>query len=102
MIAALVISISFSASLFFLVSSDEQQYIVAQNTSDVKVTDGVQNFTLNLAVGTLIGGNPETSVIMTEARAIPVMQATNITFPVDTEIDCDPPPGYPNPCTPYS
>lgn len=54
---------------------------------------------INLTKSMFIGGSPEKHIKLTENRTMPTT-AGNITFLNGTEIDCDPPPGHPNPCYP--
>jgi hypothetical protein len=75
----------------------EQKYETQHPVYNVQTNVGPRN----ISEKTLVGGNNATNRIW---LTVPTNFSTpfgNFTFPADTELDCDVPPGYPNPCNPY-
>jgi hypothetical protein len=72
----------------------DQKYEIQLPVKNVPTTQGLKNFSEK----TLIGGDNATNFIRLTAPFNFTTPFGNYTFPDDTEIDCDVPPGFPNPC----
>ncbi len=75
----------------------DQKYEIQNPAYNVPTSAGLKNFSEK----TLVGGNNATNFIR---LTLPTNFSTplgNFTFPSETQIDCNVPPGYPNPCNPY-
>jgi len=72
---------------------DEGVYELAQNHTHVVTNNG----TIDLSEGVLIGGNPQEYIVLTQETSLNTTDG-EVIFTNGTKIDCNPPPGYPNPC----
>lgn len=71
-------------------------YKLSQNVYNVETNIG----TVTLHTNNWIGGTYTNSIFLRERITVDTDQGI-IVFDEETEVDCDVPPGHPNPCDPY-
>lgn len=68
-------------------------YELSEEAVGVSTSEG----TKDLPETTLVGGDPSNYITLSEETTMETTSGTQ-TFAVGTKVDCDPLPGYPNPC----
>ncbi len=81
---------------FAFAEGDDAVYVLDENVS-VETSNGV----VMLYSGMLIGGAPKSYIWLVRNYTLNTTVGPTHFFN-QTVIDCEVPPGYPNPCTPYS
>lgn len=76
----------------------DPQNIKVKIPNNVSFSNTIYNFTI--MSGMSIGGNPATYALLAETVTLHT-SVGDIVFTNGTKIDCDVPPGYPDPCDPY-
>ncbi len=74
-------------------STGDNSNQLAETVTGVATNNG----TLTFQNGTLIGGDPDTYITLTQSRTF-LVATGSAEYPSGTKVDCNPPPGYPNPC----
>lgn len=90
----LVIALVFFVGVVF--SGAEPPVIPAEILEEARGVS-TSNGVLDLPAGTYVGGNPSNYVTLTQGTFMLIDSGYEF-FPVDTKVDCDPQPGYPDPC----
>lgn len=96
LIASLIILLGLVLMFGFIVAEGGPSEL-SEEAEDISTSNGV----LDLPEGTLIGGNPTNYITLSEGTTLETTAGSEY-FASGTKIDCDVPPGEPNPCDPYA
>ena len=88
-----VILLTLSILWLFEAGTAEDSNQLGETVYGVATTNGTLTFENN----TLIGGDPVSYITLTEGRIFLTTTGQQY-YDSGTKIDCNPPPGYPNPC----
>jgi hypothetical protein len=92
--ALLVIGLLVVLSAVFAGDEKTSYWTFDETVAGVQTSVGVRT----ISEGAKIGGDFTNSITITEEKTVITKEAGAVTFSEDTEIDCEHPPGTPDPC----